>query len=64
MTILEALALYRKLKPLLEKPWIKSILGFLKKLVGQPRPEEKKDAKGWTKTGQDAFDTRSDPKDH
>lgn len=29
MTILEALNLYRRIKKLLEKPWVKSILGFL-----------------------------------
>jgi hypothetical protein len=64
MTILEALALWRRIKPWLDKPWIKSILGFVARLFkAPPRPEEKKDAEGWTKTGRDAFDSRLDPKD-
>lgn len=29
MSILEALAIWKRIKPWLEKPWVKSILGFL-----------------------------------
>ena len=63
VTILEALALYKKIKPWLAKPWVKSILGFLAKFFTTPRPEEKKDAEGWTETGRKTFDNRLDPKD-
>lgn len=29
MSILEALALYRKLKPLLDLPWVKKVIGWI-----------------------------------
>jgi hypothetical protein len=63
VTIGEALAIWRKVKPWLAKPWVKSILGFLAALFKDERPPEPKDEKGWTKTGRDTFDSRLDPKD-